>query len=90
MSFGNNKKKEPTMRMNRLLSLTLTGCLVFCVSCSVTYESKKTTLIEKGATEMNTRMNRNRLNIGTYFLRPYACSEAHVKDLADCGIDFVV
>ena len=39
---------------------------------------------------MNTRMNRNRLNIGTYFLRPYACSEAHVKDLADCGIDFVV
>ena len=39
---------------------------------------------------MNTRMNRGRLNVGTYFLRPYACSERHVKELAECGIDFVV
>ena len=39
---------------------------------------------------MNKRMNRNRLNIGVYHLRPYARTEAHVKDLADCGIDFVV
>ena len=39
---------------------------------------------------MNKRMNRNRLNIGVYHLRPYARTEAHIKDLADCGIDFVV
>ena len=39
---------------------------------------------------MNKRMDRNRLNIGTYHLRPYARTEAHVKDVADCGIDFVV
>ena len=39
---------------------------------------------------MNKRMNRNRLNIGVYHLKPYARTEAHIKDLADCGIDFVV
>ena len=78
------------MNMNRLLMFTFTGCLALCVSCCVTYESKNITLTEEGAPKMNSRMNRNRLNIGTYFLRPYACSEAHVKDLADCGIDFVV
>ena len=39
---------------------------------------------------MNKRMNRNRLNIGVYHLKPYARTEAHVKDLADCGIDFVI
>ena len=35
-------------------------------------------------------MDRSRLNIGTYYLRPYACSEENVKALADCDIDFVV
>jgi hypothetical protein len=38
---------------------------------------------------MNERMNRKKLNIGTYILEPYARSEANVKALADCGIDFV-
>ena len=36
------------------------------------------------------RMDRSRLNIGTYFLQPYARTEQHVSDLADCGIDFVI
>ena len=36
------------------------------------------------------RMDRSRLNVGTYFLHPYACTEDNVKALADCGIDFVV
>ncbi|MBQ6087746.1 MAG: hypothetical protein IJK96_06790 [Bacteroidales bacterium] len=36
------------------------------------------------------RMDRSKLNIGTYILQPYARTEAHVKDLADCGIDFVI
>ena len=39
---------------------------------------------------MNKRMDRSRLNIGVYHLKPYARTETHVKDLADCGIDFVV
>lgn len=36
------------------------------------------------------RMDRRRLNIGTYTLRPYARTEKHIKELAECGIDFVV
>ena len=39
---------------------------------------------------MNTRMNRNRLNIGTYFLHDYARSEKHIREMKACGIDFVV
>lgn len=38
---------------------------------------------------MNERMNRKKLNIGTYILQPYARTEAHIKALYDCGIDFV-
>lgn len=38
----------------------------------------------------NQRMDRSRLNIGTYTLRPYARTEKHIRELADCGIDFVV
>ena len=36
------------------------------------------------------RMDRSRLNIGTYTLKPYARTEKHIRELADCGIDFVV
>ena len=36
------------------------------------------------------RMDRSKLNIGVYHLRPYARTEAHIRDLADCGIDFVI
>ncbi len=39
---------------------------------------------------MNKRMNRERLNIGVYHLREYARTEDHVRDLRDCGIDFVI
>ena len=35
------------------------------------------------------RMDRSRLNIGAYILQPYARTEQHVKDIADCGIDFM-
>jgi len=34
-------------------------------------------------------MNRSRVNIGTYYLAPYARSEQHIRELAECGIDFV-
>lgn len=39
---------------------------------------------------MNTRMKKDRLRIGTYCLQPYARTEAHVRELAGCGIDFVI
>lgn len=39
---------------------------------------------------MNKRMNRSKLNIGTYFLAPYANTETHVRELAECGINLVV
>ena len=36
------------------------------------------------------RLNREKLNIGTYCLQPYARTEDHIRELAACGIDFVV
>jgi len=39
---------------------------------------------------MNTRMNRSRLNIGVYHLKEYARTEQHIRDLSDCGVDFVI
>ena len=38
---------------------------------------------------MQMRMDRTRLQIGTYCLAPYACTDTHVRELKDCGIDFV-
>ncbi len=38
---------------------------------------------------MNERMNRARLNVGAYILQPYAQTEKHVKEIAECGIDFI-
>ncbi len=35
------------------------------------------------------RMDRAKLQIGTYYLHPVAQTEAHVKAMKDCGIDFV-
>ena len=39
---------------------------------------------------MNTRMNRNRLNLGAYILQPYARTEEHIRDIKECGLDFIV
>lgn len=39
---------------------------------------------------MNRHMNRERLNIGVYHLAPYARTEQHIRELAECGIDFVI
>lgn len=61
--------------------LHLLSIMAFAVALSVQSQE---------STSTKSRMDRNRLNIGTYHLKPYACTEAHVKDLADCGIDFVV
>lgn len=39
---------------------------------------------------MNQRMDSSRIQIGTYYLQPYARTEGHIQDLAACGIDFVI
>lgn len=38
---------------------------------------------------MNERMDRARLQIGAYILQPYAQTERHVREIAECGIDFI-
>ena len=35
-------------------------------------------------------MDRAKLNIGAYYLKPYAQTERHVKDAKECGINFFV
>ncbi len=39
---------------------------------------------------MNKRLNRNKLIIGAYILQPYARTEKHIRELAECGIELVV
>ena len=36
---------------------------------------------------MKNRLDRSKFFLGTYILQPYARTEAHIKDLADAGID---
>ena len=42
-----------------------------------------------GLAQVQNRMDRSRFNIGAYHLQPYAATEAHVRDVANCGIDFI-
>ncbi len=60
-----------------------------CYTCGKELPEYRRSGKERGCS-MNKRMNRKRFNIGTYILQPYARSEAHIRDLAECGIDFVV
>ena len=39
---------------------------------------------------MNTRIPKNKLLTGAYFLHPYAQTEQHVKELSECGIEMIV
>ena len=39
---------------------------------------------------MNTRMDRSRFQIGAYCLAPYARTERHIREIAQCGIDFMI
>lgn len=36
------------------------------------------------------RMNMSKLNIGAYHLQEGACAEENVKDVRDCGVDFII
>lgn len=50
---------------------------------------RKASGVERGIV-MNQRMNRERLNVGAYILQPYARTEAHIRDVKECGVDFIV
>lgn len=39
---------------------------------------------------MNTRMDRSRFQIGAYCLAPYARTERHIREISECGIDFMI
>ena len=39
---------------------------------------------------MNRRMDREKINIGVYRLADYAKTERHIKEISDCGLDFVI
>lgn len=39
---------------------------------------------------MNKRMPKNKLILGAYILRPYAQTEQHIKELAECGVEMIV
>ncbi len=39
---------------------------------------------------MNRRMERNRLNVGAYILQPNARTERHIREIKECGVDFIV
>ncbi len=39
---------------------------------------------------MNKRMPEDKLLIGAYILQPYAQTEQHIKELAECGVEMVV
>lgn len=39
---------------------------------------------------MNKRKPTDKLTIGTYYLAPYARTKEHVRQVAECGIDFII
>lgn len=57
--------------------------IMFCLGLGAQPENAGASLLS-----FSSRMNRQRLNIGTYILQPYAVSDANVRDAAACGIDF--
>ena len=68
---------------------TLLLCLILIATGLATSTGLSAQDHPKYATKAG-RIDRSRMNIGVYHLRPYARTEAHIKDLADCGIDFVI
>ncbi len=84
---------------NRVASLMLGGRFASGVVSSAThpaYISGKGTLVvplrRREAAKLDrtpSRMDRSKLQIGVYCLAPYARTEAHIRDVRDCGVDFI-
>ena len=72
--------------MKRFSTILLAFCIAsVCQANAQAPEQKDHSYVTKAG-----RMDRSKMNIGVYHLRPYARTEAHIKDLADCGVDFVI
>lgn len=67
-----------TMRMPKLGAAAMAACVV--AGCG--------TACREGSAAAS-RMDRSKLQIGVYCLAPYARTEAHVRDVKDCGVDFI-
>ena len=65
--------------MNKQLKYLLVGLTLLLVNLSCLANSK-----------VKSRMDNSKFHIGAYYLKTYARTEAHIKDVADCGIDFIV
>ena len=71
--------------MKRLLFLfLLLAAVSICPALNVSAQE------DGGFVTKHARMDRSRMNIGTYHLAGYARTDSHIKDLAECGIDFVM
>ena len=71
-----------------LTALLFTGCLCHHSSCDENIQCTQC----KEDTEVSPvpRMDRSRLNIGAYTLRETSRTEQHIRDIAECGINFMV
>jgi hypothetical protein len=45
---------------------------------------------ERSDYAMNKIFEKDRIILGAYILQPYARSEKHIKELAECGIELIV
>ena len=75
------------MRKPLLLAALLLPAL-FGVPTSVQAQEEPTLGKKDYVHPRHPRMDRSRLNIGTYFLKPYAVNDENVRDAKLCGIDF--
>lgn len=39
---------------------------------------------------MSTRFDKNKFHLGAYILQPYARTEQHIRDIAECGLDIII
>ena len=75
------------MKLRNIFSFCLLSALIFVSGCASPSGEFASMLSEQAR---QTRMDRSRLNIGAYILDDYARTEGHIKDIADCDVDFIV
>lgn len=68
--------------MKRAIQLCLTVALLLSTAAFAQSSS--------GFVTKHKRMDRSRLNVGAYILQGNSRTEAHIKDVAECGIDFMM
>ena len=69
----------------RKSAISMTMLALFAVGCATVKEDAKMNAKQNWAT-----MDRSKFNIGTYILNENAKTEKHIKEIAECGLDFFV